>query len=72
MNPQQTIRRLQAAALDGHQAGQSWKAFFGANAGTITTVISSDPAGWGALRDRLLHALVTGVVPTHSSPLTPR
>lgn len=57
---QNAIRRLERAALDGHQHGQSWQAYFAAHAGTITAIISSDPAGWGGLRDRLLHLLTTG------------
>ncbi len=60
MNREQAIRRLEQAALDGHQQGQSWQAYFAAHAGAITATIRDDPGGWGALRDRLLSLLTSG------------
>jgi len=56
----QTIQQLERAALDGHQAGQSWRAYFAANVGTITPLMRSDPAGWPTVADKLLALLVSG------------
>jgi hypothetical protein len=60
MKRQQTIRQLERLALDSHRAGLSWRDYFAANAGIITTIISGNPAGWGEVRDRLLALLVSG------------
>jgi hypothetical protein len=54
------IQALERSALDGHQAGQSWRQFFAANVATISATIKANPAGWPTLSERLLHALVTG------------
>ena len=60
MKRQQIIRRLERTALDGHRAGQSWRAYFAGNVAEISGIIRSDPAGWSQVRDRLLALLVSG------------
>jgi hypothetical protein len=59
-NQRKAIQALERAALDGHQAGQNWRAYFAANVASITSLIRSDPAGWPTVRDRLLALLVSG------------
>jgi hypothetical protein len=54
------IRKLEAAALAGHAAEQTWRDFFAANVGTITNLIRRNPAGWPTMRERLLALLVSG------------
>jgi hypothetical protein len=55
-----TSQALERAALDGHRLGQSWQAYFAANAGAISAAIRTNPVGWGRLGERLLHLLTTG------------
>ena len=54
------IRNLEAAALDGHRTGQTWREFFAANVATITVLIRANPAGWPTVLDRLLALLTSG------------
>lgn len=57
---QNVIRRLEQAALDAYQTGQSWREFFASNTDAITAAIRTNPAGWSGLRDRLLSLLARG------------
>ena len=56
-----SIRELEAAALDGHQRGQTWTAFYGQHWATgLVHVARQGTATYTATVQRLLHLLATG------------